>query len=313
MENRAHALVAGLFVLLFCAASAVAIWWFSGTHEATREIQLVTTGNISGLNVQAQVRYRGMAAGKVTDISIDHHNIRNILITAQIHADIPLTHGTFAQFGTQGVTGIAFINLQEDGSDVRPLVSEDGQPVRIPLQPGLFDRMTKLFDDILHRYDQVTSRLDKFLGDSELPGRVGQTLERIERTARNMEDATQNLPQLVDNINAIVSPQNRAHIQALLTHLNEASEQSAPLMHDARATLQRLTETLEKFDASGEQIFSTTLPRVNILLSELNSTMVRIGRLVEEIEARPQILISGNARPQPGPGEAASVPADARR
>lgn len=313
MENRAHALIAGLFVLLFCAASAVAIWWFSGTHEATREIQLVTTGNISGLNVQAQVRYRGMAAGKVTAIDIDHHDIRNILITAQIHADIPLTHGTFAQFGTQGVTGIAFINLQEDGSDPRPLTSEDGQPVRIPLHPGLFDRVGKLIDDVLHRYQQITDRLDKLFDDDELPQRVSRTLERIERTASNMEEATQGLPKLMENLNAIVSPQNRAHIQALLTHLNEASEQSAPLMHDARATLQRLTETLEKFDASGEQIFSTTLPRVNILLSELNSTMVRIGRLVEEIEARPQILISGNARPQPGPGEAASVPADARR
>lgn len=303
MENRAHALIAGIFVLLFCAAAAIAIWWFSGTHEATREIQLVTTGNISGLNVQAQVRYRGMAAGKVTAINIDPHNIRNIIITAHIHADIPLTHGTFAQFGTQGVTGIAFINLQEDGSDVRPLVSEDGKPVRIPLHPGLFDRMTKLFDDILRRYDAVTNRLDKFLGDNELPGRVSQTLERIERTARNMEEATHNLPQLVDNINAIVSPQARENIHALLAHLNEASEQSTPLMQDARATLQRLSDTLEKFDASGEQIFSTTLPRVNDLLGELNGAIVRIARLVEDIEARPQMLISGNARPQPGPGE----------
>ena len=68
MESRAHALAAGLFTLLLGAACVIAVWWFSGDREAVNDYELVSTGVVTGLNPQAQVRYRGMSAGKVKDI-----------------------------------------------------------------------------------------------------------------------------------------------------------------------------------------------------------------------------------------------------
>ena len=38
-------------------------------------------GSVSGLNTQAQVRFRGIRAGKVQDIELDPKDPRNILIT----------------------------------------------------------------------------------------------------------------------------------------------------------------------------------------------------------------------------------------
>lgn len=65
MESRAHALAAGIFTLLLGLATALVMFWFSGKREAANEYVLVTKGNVSGLNTQAQVRFRGMRAGKV--------------------------------------------------------------------------------------------------------------------------------------------------------------------------------------------------------------------------------------------------------
>ena len=49
MENRAHALAAGFFVLLLGLCVVFALWWFAGKREASREILLVTQGNVTGL------------------------------------------------------------------------------------------------------------------------------------------------------------------------------------------------------------------------------------------------------------------------
>ena len=65
MENRSHALMAGLFTLLLGTAAILAAWWFGGKHELTREYTVVTRQNVTGLSLQGQVRYRGIRGGKV--------------------------------------------------------------------------------------------------------------------------------------------------------------------------------------------------------------------------------------------------------
>jgi hypothetical protein len=71
MENRSHALAAGIFTIIFGIAAAIAIWWLGQSDESTTTYLLETRGNVTGLNVQAQVRYRGIRAGKVAAIEPD--------------------------------------------------------------------------------------------------------------------------------------------------------------------------------------------------------------------------------------------------
>lgn len=302
MENRAHALAAGVFVLLLGIATTLALWWFSGEREAMRELILVSTNNVSGLNVQAKVRYRGMSAGKVTAIGIDPEDVRNLLVTVRIHADLPITHGTTASFGTQGVTGLAYINLEESGADPRPLLSEDGKPPRIMLEPSIFDRLGDLVSDAFRRYQKIARQIDNFF-TSDFFDRVGQTLGRIESAAGRVDETFQQAPKLINEIKKTFSAKNRAHIQNLLDNIDTASAQAEPLIGELRGTLEKLESSFAKLGASGERIFDTTLPHINELLHELNNTAVRMGRLVEEVEAHPQMLLSGRGVQQPGPGE----------
>ena len=65
MENKAHALVAGVFALLLLMATLAAVWWFGGNREAVSEYLVVTRQSVTGLNLQAQVRYRGIRVGWV--------------------------------------------------------------------------------------------------------------------------------------------------------------------------------------------------------------------------------------------------------
>jgi phospholipid/cholesterol/gamma-HCH transport system substrate-binding protein len=70
MENRSHALVAGLFTLFLGVAVLLSVWWIGGKHETSRDYVVVTQQNVTGLSLQGQVRYRGIRVGKVQAIEL---------------------------------------------------------------------------------------------------------------------------------------------------------------------------------------------------------------------------------------------------
>src|SRR5690606_35981019 len=117
MENKAHAQAAGLFTQLLGAAVLLAATWFSGETYETQRYVLESKYPVTGLNEQAAVRYRGVAIGKVTDIRFDPRNSGLILIDIAINSEMALTRGTFAELRYQGVTGLAYIMLDDAGAN----------------------------------------------------------------------------------------------------------------------------------------------------------------------------------------------------
>ena len=84
MENRAHALAAGLFTLLLGIGVLIAAQWFSRDNYEKVQYTLVSNHSVSGLNVQASVRLRGVEVGKVDVIEFDGDDPRNILIKINV-------------------------------------------------------------------------------------------------------------------------------------------------------------------------------------------------------------------------------------
>jgi phospholipid/cholesterol/gamma-HCH transport system substrate-binding protein len=306
MENRAHALAAGLFALILGGAMVVALWWFSQNREPTREYILVSRGTINGLNVQARVRYRGMAAGSVSAIGLDPDDARNLLVRIRLRENLPITRGTRATLGTQGVTGLAFIQLDDRGADPTPLVSEDGSPPRIALEPGLIDQISDRALQAAERIHVVADRVAAMF-DEPNTARLARTLERLESAAVGMDRTFAELPDAVSAIRQALSQQNVARLSATLANLERASGEAAPAAVEIRALVGRVDQLSRRLDtaasAAGEGLVDGTLPQLNTLLRELTSTSRRLGHLLEEVDARPQVLLTGREAREPGPGE----------
>jgi phospholipid/cholesterol/gamma-HCH transport system substrate-binding protein len=311
MENRAHALAAGLFTLLLGAAMVLAVWWFADQRDAVATYELVSTGSITGLNPQAQVRYRGMAAGKVTDIRIDPLDRRNILVRIEINADLPITRGTRASLALQGVTGLAFVQLDDRGEDPTPLVGTDGRPPRLRLEPGLVDQLTDTALDAVQRFKGISEQIGAFFDEDNL-ARFRSTLQTLESAASGIDRTFAEAPETLQAIRTVFSPANVRSLSATLANLERISGETAPAAVELRAVLQRFGEVLDSIDgvvlAAGDSLLDNTLPELNGLLKELTDTSSRVGRLVEEVEASPQMLITGRGGRRPGPGEAGFEP-----
>ncbi|PTD97978.1 MlaD family protein [Pseudothauera lacus] len=306
MENRAHALAAGLFALFLGTALIAALWWFSDGREPTRDYLLVSTGSVTGLNVQAQVRYRGIAAGKVTDIRVDPADVRNILVTIRIRENLPVTRGTRATLGYQGVTGLAFVQLDDRGEDPVPLAGEPGNLPRIALEAGLMDQLTDAAMEAMSRFREFAERSAVFFDEANLE-RFRNTLQRLESAAEGVDRTFSVAPEAFTAIRDTLSPQNMQRFSTVLENLEAASGEATPAVVEMRTLMARLSGMAERLDdaagAASDGLLDDTLPQLNELLGELVSVSRRLGRLVDEVEAAPQILLTGRRNQQPGPGE----------
>lgn len=314
MENRSYALATGVFVLVLGAALLLTILWFAEDREVTRDYILVSEDNIGNLNTQAAVRFRGITAGKVTDIRLNPKDFRQILVTISIREDLPLTKGTTAKLASQGVTGVSYIQLDDFGGDPRPLVDRAGEPPRLALQPSVITLITEATLDAMQALDHMSRQLEIFLSE-ENRGRFEELLVQLGGIADGVDRALGELPATLAAIQELVGPENRRRLEAMLDSFEQAGAEAVPAIEEMRqlmaslaTTGARIEEAVEQVGAdlqkTGEHLQADTLPRVDRLLEEMNIGSRRLGYLLEELEMSPQLLLRGREVPEPGPGEA---------
>ena len=119
MENKSHAFWAGLFTIGLVTAIALAAFFFNVDRTVRVPYDLIARTNVTGLFTDAAVRYRGLGVGKVESIRFDRAHPGQIRIRILVDKNAPMTHSTFATLGFQGVTGIAFVQLDDTGRDTR--------------------------------------------------------------------------------------------------------------------------------------------------------------------------------------------------
>lgn len=308
MENRSHALLAGLFVLAFLAAAALALWWFAGKHERMNVYLIETRGNLVGLNVGAQVRYRGIRAGKVRDIRPDPADPAILLAEILLSHDYRLTDKTVAKLNTQGVTGLAYVMLEEGGEGKeggRPLPLDADNPPRLPVQPGLLQQLSENAADIGAQMEELSLRLNRLLDERNL-GNVSRALDNLAVASEGLKE----LPVLMVRLKAALSEANLARLDALLAHLEKTAGKAAPLAQEARGLVTTLNHLAQRLDTLalnaggvGARLHAETLPRAEALMRDVGAATRRLDRLVETLNDSPQALLFGSPSPRPGPGE----------
>ena len=303
MENRSHALVAGLFALILGLSAVAALWWFGGKKEATDQYVVVTKKNITGLNLQAQVRYRGIRVGKVETIELDPHDFSNILIGISVDRNIPVTRGTIAKLGYQGITGIAHVLLEDSGKDSSPLEGEGDELPRILMQDSLMQELTDVGGDTLRNARDFLASANDVLSP--------ENRQSITRSLANLEATTSHAKELTAQLSQLVTPENVRLYNATLVKTEQAVGQAGPFFAEARGLVANLKSASEKLnatlDASSGDGVGALLPRLNELADELGSSSRQLNRVLQNFEDSPQSLIFGRQNVLPGPGEAGFV------
>jgi len=303
MENRAHALAAGLFTLVLGAALAAVAMWFGKEDLKLVPYIMTTTSSVTGLKVEAPVRYRGVDVGKVDEIAIDSANSGRVRIRIGVKEGTPITTSTYGQLGYQGITGLAYVLLGDDGKSKEKLESAGGEIAVIRMKPSLFDDGESLFGSIIEITDKVNELLDE-----ENRGRVKRTLANLEdvtrragAVAKKLEPTLEALPGLIHEAKSMAADA-RSSLKKADTLISSAN--GVALKLDQRMdNLTRALAGVEEVGVAARTVDDETMPRMNVLIEDLSRESRTLGRVVNTLGDNPQSVVFGTPPGRPGPGE----------
>jgi phospholipid/cholesterol/gamma-HCH transport system substrate-binding protein len=309
MESKSHALIAGVFTIgLAILASLLALWLGKDDIQRT-PYTIATPLKVSGLNIQAAVRYKGIKVGKVTDIDFDAKVPGQLLLSLDIVSDTPITQSTYATLGYQGVTGIAYIELDDDGSKPAALVKDARLGAVIPLRPGLLQELEQRGMAILGQTEELSKRLNNLLDQNNQKSLIN-TVNQIGRTAVAWEALPAKLDPVLSKL-----PQTIMQAQESFLAFKQFSDSAKAtsgnlnnLVNNLQAEDSSLNRLSQNIDNLSTSLQYETLPAIHGMVQDARGTLRSIHRGADTFSERPQSLLFGTKAVTPGPGEAGYTP-----
>jgi len=303
MENKAHALIAGLFTIVLLAAAVFIGIWLNRDRVEYVPYQIATKLSVPGLNPQAAVRYRGLDVGKVDAITFDPQVVGQILVHISVKPDTPITQSTFATLGYQGVTGIAYVQLDDDGSRPVKLSSTPEQVARIEMRPSLFDQLQTRGLAILEQTEEVATRINGMLNPDNQKA-ILAAFDNVSKAATELETIPRQLEPTLAKLPAVTAQAQKslASLDALskdASALASSLNSIATTMNAPGGTLATVTDTAARLGAVAERIEHDTLP----LAGDARATIRALNRTLDNLSERPQSVLFGSPEIAPGPGE----------
>jgi phospholipid/cholesterol/gamma-HCH transport system substrate-binding protein len=312
MENRSYALMTGFFTVALLVAAILVGLWLNRDRTELHPYEIVTTQTIPGLNPQATVRYRGLEVGRVDDIVFDPRVTGQILIRLSIAEGAPVTTTTFASLGYQGVTGIAFIQLDDDRTGSPLLASDKGHVARIPLRPGLLDQLEKRGLSILEKTEQITNSLNSILSQ-ENAEKITGAVDNISKAAvaygeipKQLQPTLARLPELTTKLDRTMSSVNELSTSATSAVRNY--DRLATTLQAPGGPIDRAAGAIASLEGVTSDLEMRTLPHLVEMTDEARISLRAVRRTVTNIGDRPQSILFGGPKAQPGPGEPGFVP-----
>jgi ABC-type transporter Mla subunit MlaD len=294
MAARTHFKL-GLFTLVALAAAVIAALALGARTMGEDSFHYHTyfDETVSGLDIGAPVKYRGVPVGAVAAIKIapDHRHV-DVMYTLRVPelarlgllsdsgADFTVPSDVRAQIGSQGITGVKLIDLDffDPATSPVPTLPFTTAERTIPAAPSLMKNIEDSLKrglaglpDVLEAAVMLVQRIDGIVADFQdrnLPGRV----------AKVVDDATA----AVADIRRVLRDVDKAKIPAALV-----------------STLDGLSRSLEKVDkildqVEGEQGLVGSSKRATDAVSDLgrdaSSTTEELNKTLRDVAEAAQAL-----------------------
>lgn len=304
MEEKVNFALVGIFVLMLSAALIAGVLWFSGgkSYRTTYDTyQIYMTESVSGLNINAPVRYKGVEVGRVQKIALAPDNIEQVQLTLGIERGTPIKEDTRAVLQTHGLTGLTFVELSGGSRDAATLKIRQNEnfPV-IKTGPSLMSRLDTSVSTLLINLNRTSENLNALL-DEDNRRAIKHTLANIEVLSHTLAARSNSIDSSLSNTAHTLD--NTARFSDELPQLATRIQKSADAFDRMTTELGRASISTRATMDSSQKFTSETLPEVQQLVEELQDLSRSLGRVSGELEQNPSVLLRGKSPAKRGPGE----------
>lgn len=295
-------------MLALGAALIAGVLWLAYGGSFKKKIDYywaIENESVAGLNLNAPVKYNGVDVGRVQTIRLDPVNPQRVELLLAMQHGTPIKTDTVAVLKTQGLTGIAYLEL-DGGAANAPLLlppDDDHYPV-IPTKPSLTARLETILSNVLSKLDSTSNNLNALLSDENRANIRAMLVD----AAAVMHTVAARRPEIDAGIaNASRTMANSARLSAqagpVLERVGRGADAIEKMGNEVANTSATAGRTVDSVGADVKRFTAETLPELERLLGELSVLSGSLRRLSDQTQRDPAGLLFGHKPVPPGPGE----------
>jgi phospholipid/cholesterol/gamma-HCH transport system substrate-binding protein len=303
MDRDANYVAVGAFVLLVIAMAVTFVFWYTEQQDKRtyQRYEIYFDGSVSGLNAGSPVRYLGVDVGKVARISLDPQQRKRVQVIADIDSSAPIDDRTRASLSLQGITGLLFVNLEQDPKAVTTGALSQGQhyPVILSARSD-FDVLLSNLPALTTHLVELADRFNEVFSDANVNS-LKVTLDNARRTSERLPDAVRDVQALVADVRHTTEEVRGAavDIRGIITHsapdLEAALTNVRHISDNLASTTQRLDGFLAKNEPGLSMFTQESLPEFEQLIRESRQAARDFRDLSRSLKQNPTQLIYTSA------------------
>ncbi len=320
MEPKVNYILVGSFVAILGAVLLIGLLWLGKTdyRGIYDRYEAYFRESVAGLSVDSTVKYRGVDVGRVKSIALNPDNPEEVKLTLDIASGTPVKTDTIAVLVTQGLTGLATINLTGGSREAPRLEVSEGQPYPIiKTGPSLFFRLDEAISRLLSE-----KGLSKLLADLDVAAKgAADVLDEENRTAlkrtiidlsevvhsvaahrAQIEAGLNGAAQSADNLVKVTAALNE-QVPVMLARINKSAAALNAMTEELAQTSKTVRSAVNDSRPELEQFSRKTLPEAGLLVIELRELATTLTRVARDLEREPESLLFGRKPVPRGPGE----------
>ena len=299
MDRNTNYVVVGAFVLLVLGMALSFVYWYTDQRDKRTytRYEIYYDGSVSGLTAGSPVRYLGVDVGKVARIMLDPNNRKRVEVLADVEESAPVDTRTLALLSLQGVTGLLFIDLEEDpkASSTGPLPLGERYPV-IRSAPSDLDMLLRSLPALANHAIDLVDHMDQVFSEENV-GNFKAALanlrvasDRAPKLFREIEELVADLRHTSDEVDTAavdfdkVTNDSAGDIKASLANLHRISASLASASDRLNDFITQNEPALSRFTGQG-------LPELERLLHESRGAVRDIRDLSRSLQQNPAELL----------------------
>ncbi len=308
LETRASHIAVGAFVLVLVAGIAGFVVWIGKYRQPDVVFfDIKFSGNVTGLQVDNIVRYRGIPVGRVKAVRIDPANPNLVLVTIEVVKGTPVRVDSVASLELQGITGVTYIQISGGSpvSQMLPQTRDKPYPL-IAAQPSKLEELFEGAPALLAKLNQLADRLNLLLSDENARA-ISGTLANLETLTGALAAQSGGLKELLENGAAAAEQIRQTSVEFRILAQDLRSEVKG-VGGSARATIGELQATARSFAAVADELDRVIqenrapvrdftaygLYEATQLMSDLRQLIATVGRVTAQIERDPARFFLGD-------------------
>jgi phospholipid/cholesterol/gamma-HCH transport system substrate-binding protein len=299
MEREANYTAVGAFVLLVTVMAGLFVYWYSEGRDRRNytSYEIYFQGSVSGLSEGGPVRYLGVDVGRVHRIRLDTRSPERVQVIADIDQSAPISEQTTAQLSLQGITGLLFIDLRQNGDQSKVMAAVPSQqfPV-IKTVKSDFDTFLSSLPDIAGRAADLLERAQQIFSPANSAA--------ISATLANFDKASSGLPATMKQMDGLIAELRKAstNVGDLSSLLSSAAIELGPdigkivsQMNTMTNNLARATARLDQMLVENQQGIATftqdAVPELERTLREAKAAAEQLNELTRTLSENPSQLL----------------------